>query len=754
MLGADETTHLPPELQHFFKIVLGMEWPEGSEGGLRAIGHAWGQFGDVAKAALGEFSSVAGQLDRSFDGVMASAILDFVRGELMPGVEELKVRAEGFEKQAKNAAADIQKAKMMLVIFAALTLAAIIQLLSTLFGAIFVPVVEAAARLTIQGILQLLKTKLAQVTVQQVGSGLLKLSSTVAKWAAGGAGLMVFVDFVIQGLQIATDGRDGWDTESLKGSAIGGAIGGAAGGVFHGVAKGAGNFFAKEIRHKLPRGWQKTFDIAYPSAYAIGQVAMVAFSNPLVFLATNDKEGVMWEGILGALSSPGGGKGGGVTGPGATIMGQSFLDKLDQLGLGWLKPATATLPGGGEKPGSDQLPSYPEAADGEPPALEEKKPLVIPEATAAPVSIKDSVVTAAREVVSSAKSLLGTVFGPESSARQVIPTVSTVRSGLMEFLGGAKKEPAVVQVPVTSGELTVGSGTDEASGPAVAQGAGDGRSAAALGNQQAGGGSRGEASGTPAAQQTGSSRPSAVSSGQPTGTVSTPPHSPSQAQPLVGQSSSQGQAGAGLRPDSAAVGQSQNQSTPRAPDVGNQPQTQSRAGGESSSAARTPDRLSTPSFPAATPDRASVTASGTPTPPDRTMGSTPNVTRPSQPAGEPSGSAAQVKPAPVQAVADPSPPRNLSRVDGDGSPRHPGVVKPVTPLSSRDDVGLRAPAEPRTAPFDSATSDGPAPEATPPQILERPAAAAVAPRVGVPVPLSEVVDGLDLSEVDYVPLSR
>ncbi|MFE5566585.1 hypothetical protein ACFQ68_16485, partial [Amycolatopsis japonica] len=153
MLGADETTHLPPELQHFFKIVLGMEWPEGSEGGLRAIGHAWGQFGDVVGAVRDEFSSVAGQLDRSFDGVTASSVLDFVRGELMPGLEELKVRAEGFEKQAKNAAADIQKTKMMLIVFALLTLAAIIQLLWTLFGAVFIPVVEAAARLTIQGIL-------------------------------------------------------------------------------------------------------------------------------------------------------------------------------------------------------------------------------------------------------------------------------------------------------------------------------------------------------------------------------------------------------------------------------------------------------------------------------------------------------------------------------------------------------------------------------------------------------------------------
>ncbi|MGW4134546.1 hypothetical protein, partial [Amycolatopsis japonica] len=48
LLGVGETTCLPPELQHFFKVVLGMEWPEGSEGGLRAIGEAWSRFGDVA----------------------------------------------------------------------------------------------------------------------------------------------------------------------------------------------------------------------------------------------------------------------------------------------------------------------------------------------------------------------------------------------------------------------------------------------------------------------------------------------------------------------------------------------------------------------------------------------------------------------------------------------------------------------------------------------------------------------------------
>ncbi|MGW4131902.1 hypothetical protein, partial [Amycolatopsis japonica] len=100
VFAADESTHLPPELQHFFKVVLGMEWPEGSEGGLRAIGEAWSRFGDVAGVVVDEFSLVSGGLDRSFDGVTASAVLGVVRGELASGVEELRVRAAGFARQA------------------------------------------------------------------------------------------------------------------------------------------------------------------------------------------------------------------------------------------------------------------------------------------------------------------------------------------------------------------------------------------------------------------------------------------------------------------------------------------------------------------------------------------------------------------------------------------------------------------------------------------------------------------------------
>ncbi|MFE5572201.1 hypothetical protein ACFQ68_44840, partial [Amycolatopsis japonica] len=706
---------MPSELQHFFKVVLGMEWPEGSEGGLRAIGHAWGQFGGVVGSVVGELPVVSGRVDRSFDGVTGSAILGVVRGDLTCGLEELRVRAAGFARQAKNAAADMQKAKVMLIVFAALTLAAIIQLLWTVFGAIFIPVVKAAARLTITAILQVLKTVLGQVTVRQMGQGLARLGATVAQWAAGGAGLMVVVDGVIQGWQIATDGREGWDTESLTGSVIGGAIGGAAGGVFHGAATGAGRFVAKEFRHKLPRGWQKIFDIAYPSVYGLGQALMVAISNPLVFLATKDKDGVIWEGILGALSSPGNGKGPGVTGPGATVLGQSFLDKLDQLGLGWLKPATATLSGGGEKPGPDQLPPYPDMAAGAPPALDEKKPLVIPEAAAAPVSARDSGVTVAREIVSSAKRLLGTLFAPESSARRVVPAESTGSSGLLDFLGGEGKtpavagsrkgqaSPAVAQVPVTSGKPMAGGRAGETSGPVVIEGASsDGETTGIPAAQQR---SRGLAQGLAAAVD---SRLPTVSGSQPTGTTSTPTHGPSQV-------------GVGPRTESAAGGQSQNQSATKAPElVGNQPQTQSRADGELSSAARS-----------------------------------------SRPAGEPPGTTAPAKQTPVQGGADPSLPRNQSHADGDGSPRQPSIAaNPAAPLSSRDGVGPRP--VPDTTPPETSGSvavDGPSrptPATTPmSQVLERPAAAAVTPGVGDPVPLPEVVgEEIRLSDLEVVPLKN
>lgn len=346
MSGADETTHLPSGLQHFFKIVLGMEWPEGSEGGLKAISAAWSKYHDEMKTALEELGPITGAVDGAMDGVTAANIVDFMKTQLGPGFQEMMDSAAEFAKEAKNAAADIQKSKIMLIVMAAMALATVIELLATLFGAIFVPAVEAAARLTLSQIIKQLISKLSQVTFKQVLNATWKLGLHMGKWAAGGAAFMVTLDAGIQGGQIAAGDRDGFDTESLKGSAIGGAIGGAAGGAFHGLGKGIGSAFGKDaksvfgkdfdgrfgkdidnfardnkfdpakvradlekqpVRDLLSPAWQKVFNIGGPAAYALGQVSMVAASNPVVNIATGNK-GNVWDGILSALSGPGGGK--------------------------------------------------------------------------------------------------------------------------------------------------------------------------------------------------------------------------------------------------------------------------------------------------------------------------------------------------------------------------------------------------------------------------------------------------------------
>ncbi|MFD2419618.1 hypothetical protein ACFSXZ_25140, partial [Amycolatopsis pigmentata] len=66
--GEGETTHLPAHLQKFFKVTLGMEWPEASEGGLRAIGGAWAGFAQALKGFEGDVGVGASGVERALEG--------------------------------------------------------------------------------------------------------------------------------------------------------------------------------------------------------------------------------------------------------------------------------------------------------------------------------------------------------------------------------------------------------------------------------------------------------------------------------------------------------------------------------------------------------------------------------------------------------------------------------------------------------------------------------------------------------------
>ncbi|MFC5291148.1 hypothetical protein ACFPM7_29205, partial [Actinokineospora guangxiensis] len=304
--GSHMTTELPAGLQKFFKVTLGMTWPEGSEGGLKAMSQAWLDFQDSAGLRAGEIEALIPRLNQAMQGVTADALADYLK-EVGVGLREVETAAGEFAKMTKTAAADIQKGKIMLIAMAAMVLATVISLIASLFGAFAVPGALAAGRIALGEIWKAIVKKITQLTWQKAAEFAAKLTWTMGKYAAGGAAFMGGLDLSIQGIQIAFDGKDGVsgrdeiDWESIKGSVVGGAIGGAAFGAFHGIGKGIAGI-GKNVK---PPGWVRGVG---QIGYAGGQMGMVAGSNPFVNMATgNDDE--IWAGILGGASGYHGSKG-------------------------------------------------------------------------------------------------------------------------------------------------------------------------------------------------------------------------------------------------------------------------------------------------------------------------------------------------------------------------------------------------------------------------------------------------------------
>ncbi|WP_431878332.1 DUF6531 domain-containing protein [Amycolatopsis sacchari] len=306
MSGEDETTQLPASLQKFFKVTLGMEWPEGSEGGLRAMSGAWSDFAEELETAAAEVLVSAQGIDQAMDGVTATKAVDFLRKDLHDALTQLQDQAHEFAKMAKNAAADIQKTKIMLIAMAAMALATVISLLASLFGAFLVPSVIAAARVGLGALLKELLANIARLTAREIGQAAVQLAKDLAKYAALGAGTMGGLDLGIQGIQDWTGDRDGIDWQSVGGSAAGGAIGGAAFGGVRSAGRGVGNLIGKETKDHLGPGMRALGHLGYAGA----QGGAVAASNPAINKALGGHGGA-FDGILGAMGPHGGGARGG-----------------------------------------------------------------------------------------------------------------------------------------------------------------------------------------------------------------------------------------------------------------------------------------------------------------------------------------------------------------------------------------------------------------------------------------------------------
>ncbi|WP_125734735.1 hypothetical protein [Amycolatopsis sp. WAC 04197] len=342
---------LPAELQNFFLVTLGMSWPEGNDAALSELARAWSEF----EAAAEEYREAVRAGGAGVPGVLVGETGEFfaahLRGDVVSGVEALGESASGLAGMAKTAAADVVKAKVMMIAMAAMALATIVHLLATVIGAAFVGLAQLTARQALMAIWRGLVTKMQALAAMKpsrelgihvlktIGAGVVAAIPHTVRFAVAGAGVMGGLDLSIQTGQIAAGERDELDGKSLLGSFGGGALGGAFAGIFHagavwarGAAAGwADNEAARSLADRLKvegvtletlqeagdrlavalRTIPGSVEALGHLLYGAGQVGVVFITAPVINLATGSPHASPWLGMLGALSGFGGGRGGG-----------------------------------------------------------------------------------------------------------------------------------------------------------------------------------------------------------------------------------------------------------------------------------------------------------------------------------------------------------------------------------------------------------------------------------------------------------
>ncbi|RSN45196.1 hypothetical protein DMC64_20375 [Amycolatopsis sp. WAC 04197] len=495
--------HIPSDVRRFLEVTLGLSWPESDDRGLTALRRAWAEF----EAAVTIYEDAVGEA-----GVAAAEALTGETGEffgeyltaLVPkGLDGLAEASGELARMAQNAAADVYKTKVMFVVFAAFTLASVLHLLATLIFAALAGVVITTARVALAAIWRALVERLSNLTVAAVVHGARKAATQAAAFAGFGAALMGGTDFGVQARQIADGDRDGWDTRSLTSSFAGGALGGAFAGLFHagaGLIRGT----ALTLRDRLDvrpglldelvpgsavkgvTAGQVGDAITGPLAamgnlaYGLGQVqTTLTFAVP-INLALGAPAGNPLLGILGSLSTHGGGH----RSPTPPSLGTPALT-LDAL----LPPPPPTLTIHGDKAAIDAtgsapakaeaLPPYSAALAGQAAPQEEKSPAY----TTSPQAI--GALYAAPAYASVAGSSPGSATGDTTPTVGAVTTVSGAvpgdSTGRAEVTGvvsapeGRSVQPlavAEVSTPTTwLAPVAVPAGTVPAGDPAMAVGA-------------------------------------------------------------------------------------------------------------------------------------------------------------------------------------------------------------------------------------------------------------------------------------------
>ncbi|WP_020486328.1 protein-glutamine glutaminase family protein [Actinopolyspora halophila] len=216
-------TELPEGLQKALEIVGGQRWPEGDEDGLRRMSTAWSDISAAIDKLEAAVDRSANDIGTTMHGEFSDAYGKYVTDTLRPMLRNLRAKTDNHSEFTKNTAADIQYAKISIIV--QLVIVAATLAFSWLPG--IGQAITAAAAATARAVI----TSIFRTVLQNIIAG-----------AAAGVALEVGLDAVIQGMQMLTGVRTDWNEDFTKGAALGGALGGAMGGAVYGAFRGIGGF--------------------------------------------------------------------------------------------------------------------------------------------------------------------------------------------------------------------------------------------------------------------------------------------------------------------------------------------------------------------------------------------------------------------------------------------------------------------------------------------------------------------------------
>ncbi|WP_277953745.1 WXG100-like domain-containing protein [Saccharopolyspora soli] len=259
-------TELPSGLQKALEIVGGQPWPEGDEDGLNRMSAAWSQIAKDVDTFADAVKSSATGVTTNMRGDFADAYAEYVNSKLLPAIEELRKSSEAQANLTKNTAADIQYAKISIIVQLVMLAATLALSWIPGIGQALVAAAAATARAVIMAIIR-------QVII------------SIAKGIVLNTAFELALDAAIQGMQFLTGQRTDWNEEFTKGAAISGVVGGAAGGAFVGAIKGLGSFgaggaFGSAVKTGLNNiGGKLTYDVVKASAEGGGETLGEAASG-------------------------------------------------------------------------------------------------------------------------------------------------------------------------------------------------------------------------------------------------------------------------------------------------------------------------------------------------------------------------------------------------------------------------------------------------------------------------------------------